>query len=41
MQRWNTIKTGLLLAALTSLFVLVGLALGGQTGMVLAFGLVV
>jgi hypothetical protein len=31
MQRWNTTKTGLLLAALTGLFVLVGSALGGQT----------
>ncbi len=33
----NTLKTGLLLAALTALFVLIGSALGGQTGMVIAF----
>lgn len=31
----NTLKAGLLLAALTGLFVVVGNALGGQTGMVL------
>jgi heat shock protein HtpX len=41
MQLWNTLKTGLLLATLTGLFVLVGSSLGGQTGMVLAFGLAV
>lgn len=33
----NTLKTGLLLAALTALFVLIGSTLGGQTGMVIAF----
>ncbi len=33
----NTLKTGLLLAALTALFVFIGSALGGQTGMVIAF----
>lgn len=33
----NTLKTGLLLATLTALFVLIGSALGGQTGMVIAF----
>lgn len=37
MQTWNTVKTGLLLAGLTALFVFVGGALGGQTGMVIAF----
>ncbi|HEV7666250.1 MAG TPA: zinc metalloprotease HtpX [Chloroflexota bacterium] len=34
----NTIKTTVLLAALTALLVLIGGALGGQAGMVLAFG---
>lgn len=33
----NTIKTGLLLAALTIMFVLIGGALGGQRGMTVAF----
>jgi heat shock protein HtpX len=37
----NTLKTGLLLAALTALFLLVGDAVGGQNGMVMAFGLAV
>lgn len=37
MQFWNTMKTGVLLAALTGLFVIIGSALGGQTGMVIAF----
>lgn len=41
MQCWNTIKTGLLLAALTGIFVLAGSTLGGQTGMMLALGLAV
>jgi heat shock protein HtpX len=37
----NTLKTTFLLAALTVLFVLVGKAIGGQSGMVFAFGLAV
>ncbi len=37
MQFWNTIKTGMLLAVLTGLFVVIGSALGGQTGMIIAF----
>jgi heat shock protein HtpX len=37
MQIWNTMKTTLLLALLTGLFLAVGAALGGQTGMVIAF----
>ncbi|HEX7519535.1 MAG TPA: M48 family metalloprotease, partial [Candidatus Deferrimicrobium sp.] len=37
----NTLKTTLLLAVLTVLFVLVGNAIGGQSGMVFAFGLAV
>jgi heat shock protein HtpX len=41
MQLWNTMKTTLLLAALTGLFVLVGSALGGRGGMLIAFGLAV
>ena len=35
----NLMKTGVLLAALTVLVVLIGGALGGQNGMVMAFGL--
>jgi len=35
----NTLKTTLLLAVLTVLFVLVGKAIGGESGMVFAFGL--
>lgn len=38
---WNSIKTTLLLATLTGLFAVVGLALGGQGGMLLAFGLAI
>lgn len=34
----NALKTGVLLAVLTVLFLLVGNALGGQAGMVMAFG---
>jgi heat shock protein HtpX len=34
---WNTVKTSVLLAALTGMFVLIGSALGGQTGMIIAF----
>lgn len=41
MQIWNTFKVTLLLAALTGLFVVVGSAVGGQMGMVIAFGLAV
>jgi heat shock protein HtpX len=41
MQLWNTLKTTLLLATLTGFFVLIGSALGGQTGMVMALGLAV
>ena len=37
----NTMKTTLLLAVLTVLFVLVGKAIGGQSGMVFAFGLAI
>src|SRR4030081_3838525 len=37
----NTIKTTVLLAALTALLVLIGGALGGRGGMVLAFGFAV
>ncbi len=37
----NTLKTGLLLAALTALFLLIGDMVGGQGGMVMAFGLAV
>ncbi|MBF8257691.1 MAG: htpX-2 [Actinobacteria bacterium] len=37
----NTLKTGLLLAVLTAIFLLIGDAVGGQNGMVMAFGLAV
>jgi heat shock protein HtpX len=37
----NTLKTFLLMGALTVLLVLVGNILGGQTGMVIAFGFAV
>ncbi len=37
MQFWNTMKTGVLLAALTGFFVLIGSVIGGQTGMIIAF----
>ena len=37
----NTVKTTFLLALMTVLFVLVGKAIGGQSGMVFAFGLAV
>lgn len=37
----NTVKTTVLLAALTGLFVVIGGALGGQAGMLLAFGLAI
>ena len=35
----NALKTGLLLAVLTALFLVIGNALGGRSGMVMAFGL--
>ena len=41
MSTWNTFKTTILLATLTGLFVVVGSALGGQTGMVIAFMLAI
>lgn len=41
MQTVNMIKTTLLLGALTGLLVFAGSALGGQSGMVLAFGLAI
>ncbi|GAB4109126.1 MAG: zinc metalloprotease HtpX [Roseiflexaceae bacterium] len=34
---WNTMRTTLLLGALTGMFVVIGSALGGQSGMVIAF----
>ena len=37
----NTLKTTLLLAVLTILFVLVGKAIGGESGMMIAFGLAI
>ncbi|MSP13672.1 MAG: zinc metalloprotease HtpX [Chloroflexi bacterium] len=37
----NTIKTTLLLTTLTIIFILMGQALGGQQGMILAFGLAI
>ena len=37
----NTLKTGLLLAVLTALFLLIGDVVGGQNGMAMAFGLAV
>ena len=37
MQAWNTLKTTVLLAALTGLLVVVGSALGGTSGMIIAF----
>ncbi|NJN82678.1 MAG: M48 family metalloprotease, partial [Caldilineaceae bacterium] len=34
--KWNSLKTVLLLGALTGLFLLIGSAIGGQTGMLIA-----
>src|SRR5512139_1807717 len=41
MQTWNTLKTTILLATLTGLLVVVGSALGGTSGMIIAFVLAV
>lgn len=41
MKIWNTLKATVLLAALTGLLIVTGSALGGQTGMVIAFGLAI
>jgi heat shock protein HtpX len=41
MQFWNSLKTTLLLASLTGLLVVIGSALGGRTGMVIAFALAI
>ena len=38
---FNTLRTGVLLAALTGIFMVVGYLIGGTTGMVLAFGFAV
>jgi heat shock protein HtpX len=37
MQAWNTLKTTVLLASLTGLLIVVGSALGGTSGMIIAF----
>ena len=37
----NMLKTGVLLGVLTALFVVIGYALGGQQGMVVAFAVAV
>src|SRR5512144_1170183 len=37
----NVMKTGLLLAVLTALFLLIGNAVGGEQGMIMAFGIAV
>lgn len=41
MKIWNTLKAAILLATLTGLLVVTGSALGGQTGMLIAFGLAI
>jgi len=41
MQAWNTLKTTILLATLTGLLIVVGSALGGTGGMIIAFVLAV
>lgn len=38
---WNSMRTTLLLGALTGMFVLIGSALGGQAGMIIAFVLAI
>lgn len=40
-QLWNTVKTTVLLASLTGLFLVIGGAIGGQTGMIFALLLAV
>ena len=35
LRMWNTVKTTLLLGALTALFILIGRAIGGQNGMII------
>ncbi|HKU65160.1 MAG TPA: hypothetical protein VJQ06_08885, partial [Rhizomicrobium sp.] len=35
----NTLRTGILMAAMTGLFLAVGALVGGSTGMLIAFGL--
>lgn len=40
-QVWNTVKTTLLLATLTGLFLVIGGAIGGQSGMLFALLLAV
>ena len=40
-QLWNTFKTTLLLGGLTGLFLFIGAALGGSTGMVIALVLAI
>ena len=41
MKIWNTFKATLLLAMLTGLLIVTGSALGGQTGIIIAFGLAI
>ncbi|MBC8162928.1 MAG: zinc metalloprotease HtpX [Roseiflexaceae bacterium] len=41
MHIWNNLKTGVLLAAITGLFIVIGSAIGGTGGMLIAFGLAV
>ena len=41
MRVWNTFKVTILLATLTGLLIVTGSAFGGQTGMVIAFGLAI
>jgi heat shock protein HtpX len=40
-QLWNTVKTTIFLGALTGLFLFIGAAIGGSTGMVIALGLAI
>ena len=40
-QLWNTVKTTIFLGALTGLFLLIGAAIGGTTGMIVALALAV
>ncbi len=41
MKLWNTVKVTMLMAALTGLLIMAGSALGGQGGMLIAFGLAI